>query len=175
MKYSRKSSTESDSLFSLLVMHVPSTHTQTSVPTHRDRRLLTIWCVATFFPAIGILVYLPASTQPALEHFSEEPHSFTAFLTLCMVVSLGIWGMRKSSAFDAFLIRRMRLGTATATAFFLSYTFYIYSFSSLPPAPNAPQIGEQAPDFSVRDPEGRVWALSKMKGDTLVFFYRGHW
>jgi len=175
LKYSRKSSTESDSLFSLLIMPASSTNAIPCAPTPRDRRLLTIWCVATFFAAIGILVYLPASTQPALEHFSEEPHLFTGFLTLCMVISVAILGIGKSPAFDAFLIRRMRLGTATAATFFLGYTFYIYSFSTLPPAPNAPQIGEQAPDFSVRDPEGRVWALSKMKGDTLVFFYRGHW
>jgi hypothetical protein len=69
----------------------------------------------------------------------------------------------------------MRLGTATAALFFLGYTTYIYSFSRLPPAPNAPLVGDKAPDFSITDPEGRNWTLSEMKGDTLVFFYRGHW
>jgi hypothetical protein len=147
----------------------------TDTPTPKDRRLLGLWCISTFFPAVGIFIYLPASTRPNLEHFSEEPHLFTAFLGFCLILSFGSLLKSKGSAFDGFLLRRMRVGSATATLFFLSYSTYVYSFSTLPPAPNAPEIGAIAPDFSVRDPEGRTWTLSKMTGDTLVFFYRGHW
>ena len=69
----------------------------------------------------------------------------------------------------------MQVGSAAGVVGLLFYSFYVYSFSTLPPAPNAPNLGEQAPDFTVTDPEDRVWALSELQGDVLVFFYRGHW
>jgi len=69
----------------------------------------------------------------------------------------------------------MQAGSGAAVVFFLAYSSYVYSFSALPPAPDAPTKGAIAPDFSVEAPEGRKWTLSEMKGDVLVFFYRGHW
>jgi len=151
------------------------TNVATDTPTQKERRLLGLWCISTFFPAVGLFVYLPASTNPEFEHFSEEPHGFTAFLTLCLILSLGSLLKSKGPVFTDFLVRRMRVGSATATVFFVAYTSYVYSFSTLPPAPNAPEIGQIAPDFTVQDPEDRTWTLSEMTGDTLVFFYRGHW
>jgi hypothetical protein len=146
-----------------------------ATPTLRDRHLLTLWCVATFVPSVGLFLYLPASTQPRLEHFSEEPHLFTAFMSLCLLLSMGLLLKAKSDAFVPALKRRMRLGSGAGLVFFMCYSTYVYSFSKLPAAPDAPELGAIAPDFSVRDPDGRTWTLSEMSGDVLVFFYRGHW
>ena len=151
------------------------TEANNSAPTPKDRRLLRIWCLSTFFPCVGIFLYLPASTQPSLESFSEEPHLFSAFLGFCLLVSTAMIVRAKTPAFSRTLRRKMQTGSATATLFFLAYSTYVYSFSALPPAPDAPSVGEIAPDFSVEAPEGRKWKLSEMKGDVLVFFYRGHW
>jgi hypothetical protein len=48
----------------------------------------------------------------------------------------------------------------------------------IPAAPGAPKVGQRAPDFALRDTEGRTIALSQLtagqKGVLLVF-YRGYW
>ena len=123
------------------------------------------------------MIYLALSSRahPSLAQISEEPHPFTAVLAASCLMSLAIVLGRSRHLFPRPVLGKMRMGSAAGLLGLLFYSFYVYSFSALPPAPNAPEVGEQAPDFSVVDPEGRTWALSEFKGDVLVFFYRGHW
>ena len=121
------------------------------------------------------MLYLPMSTNPEFESFSEEPHLFTAFLGLCLLLSSVCFFLKKGAAFSVELRRKMGIGTTTAALMFSIYGSYVYSFSQLPPAPDAPGIGEMAPNFSVTDPDGDTHTLHDMKNDVFVFFYRGHW
>ncbi|HLV80246.1 MAG TPA: redoxin domain-containing protein [Chthonomonadaceae bacterium] len=43
--------------------------------------------------------------------------------------------------------------------------------------PHTPQIGERAPDFTLRDSKGGEWRLAEQgAGKRLALaFYRGHW
>lgn len=39
-----------------------------------------------------------------------------------------------------------------------------------------PSLGEQAPDFTLRDQDGHDVTLSKLRGEKVVLvFYRGYW
>ena len=52
----------------------------------------------------------------------------------------------------------------------------LYRFSALPAAPNAPQVGQAAPDFTLVDDTGSPLQLSALHGkNVLLVFYRGHW
>lgn len=136
-----------------------------------------LWLVGCLPPTVGLMVYLAlsSSAHPTLAQISEEPHAFTTVLVLGCVVSLAMVLGHSRHLFPQPVLLKMRIGSAAGTLGLLFYSFYVYSFSALPPAHNAPEVGEQAPDFAVIDPEGRTWALSEFKGDVLVFFYRGHW
>ena len=148
---------------------------QNPEPTPRDRRILWLWCLGTLFPCISLMLYLPMSTNPEFESFSEEPHRFTAFLAVCLLLSLACFFLKKGPAFPPVLRRKMGIGTTTGAVMFGAYATYVYSFSQLPSAPNAPQIGQVAPNFSVTDPDGDTHTLHDMNNDVFVFFYRGHW
>lgn len=39
------------------------------------------------------------------------------------------------------------------------------------------EVGQEAPDFSLSDTEGRVWKLSEITAEkpVLLIFYRGDW
>jgi len=75
------------------------------------------------------------------------------------------------------------------------FAFGLFGFTAyevrkaLPPAKNAPQIGQRAPDFSLVDANGQNFSLVQLlaspitdSGGTaratkgvLVYFYRGYW
>lgn len=150
---------------------------KTQTPTSRVRLSAILWLVGSLLSTVGLMVYLTLSSraESRLAQLSEEPHPFTAILIGSSVIGLAIVMGPGREHFPKWVLRRMRIGTAAGIAGLLSYSFYVYSFSALPPAPDAPLVGDRAPDFAVTDPDGRVWALSEFKGDVLVFFYRGHW
>ena len=64
-----------------------------------------------------------------------------------------------------------------AIALFFGFAILVAG-KQIPPAPGAPQVGQRAPEFALRDTEGRPVALSQLaagqKGVLLVF-YRGYW
>lgn len=59
-----------------------------------------------------------------------------------------------------------------------AFTYSIVGSANLPPSARAPKVGEQAPRFTLSDPNGRMVsldeALAGSKGVLLVF-YRGYW
>ena len=146
-------------------------------PTPRARLLTILWFIGSLLPTVGLLVYFnfSTSTHSVLAQLSEEPHPYTAILGLGLAVSITVFLLSHRIGIPKVIRRKLRVGTAAALLGFGCYSFYVYSFSTLPPAPQAPQVGDTAPDFTVRDPEGRNWTLSELRGDVLVFFYRGHW
>jgi hypothetical protein len=74
--------------------------------------------------------------------------------------------------------------TALSATVFGLFVFYNYYLSrQLPPAENAPRIGQKAPDFTLPDQHGRPVTLSAvLAGESrgrpqraLLIFYRGYW
>jgi hypothetical protein len=63
-------------------------------------------------------------------------------------------------------------------AFFAYGVFYIVR--QLPASAGAPRLGEEAPNFTLPDQNGRLIALADLLSDrtvhgALLIFYRGHW
>jgi len=47
---------------------------------------------------------------------------------------------------------------------------------NIPDASAAPQVGQAAPDFTLKDAHGQDFTLSSLRGHKAVlFFYRGYW
>jgi hypothetical protein len=60
-------------------------------------------------------------------------------------------------------------------AFFAYEIFYV--LKQVPFSAQAPRVGEKAPEFSLRDQNGKQVALSDLLSPSgaLLIFYRGHW
>ncbi len=60
----------------------------------------------------------------------------------------------------------------------LFYVGAFYVARHLPPGENALRVGQQAPDFTLADVNGRMVSLSSLrqgKHAALLIFYRGYW
>ena len=56
------------------------------------------------------------------------------------------------------------------------FVVMLFRFSTLPPTPGAPQVGQPAPDFTLADQTGAAVQLAELRGkNVLLVFYRGHW
>jgi len=56
------------------------------------------------------------------------------------------------------------------------FVLMLFPFSTLPAAPEAPQVGEAAPDFILTDHAGNAFQLAAQRPkNVLLVFYRGHW
>ena len=59
----------------------------------------------------------------------------------------------------------------------------VYGVRLLPPSPDAPKVGDRAPDFTLPDMDARPVSLSELLGATggkgargaILIFYRGYW
>jgi hypothetical protein len=63
-------------------------------------------------------------------------------------------------------------------AIFAFFIFLVFYFVRLPPRETALRVGQQAPDFTLPDVEGRMVSLSQLrqtKRAVLLIFYRGYW
>lgn len=60
-----------------------------------------------------------------------------------------------------------------------AFTYLTTVFSrTLPASPNAPAVGQKAPDFALRDTNGRTVQLANLlqgSSGVLLIFYRGYW
>jgi hypothetical protein len=56
------------------------------------------------------------------------------------------------------------------------FIFSLYGAAVLPQAPNAPTVGQAAPDVTLSDQTGAPVQLAGLRGkNVLLVFYRGHW
>jgi energy-coupling factor transporter transmembrane protein EcfT len=60
-----------------------------------------------------------------------------------------------------------------------AFTYLTTIFSrALPSSPNAPAVGQKAPEFALRDTNGRPVTLAQLRDGSngvLLIFYRGYW
>jgi len=60
---------------------------------------------------------------------------------------------------------------------FFSYVMF-YELRQVPPSTGAPRVGEKAPEFTLRDQDGRDIALADLISRSkavMLIFYRGFW
>jgi hypothetical protein len=66
-----------------------------------------------------------------------------------------------------------------ALAFFVLFRWGNFVFARrVPASANAPQVGQQAPDFTLADADGKPVSLSDLRRTNravLLIFYRGYW
>lgn len=65
----------------------------------------------------------------------------------------------------------------TIIATILSMSLASISSFGAPEAKNVPRLGDQAPDFELKDPSGRYVTLDRLtaNGPAVIIFYRGGW
>jgi hypothetical protein len=74
------------------------------------------------------------------------------------------------------------LGPILATLGILMFGFFsyvmFYELRQVPPSTGAPRVGEKAPEFTLRDQDGRDIALADLISRSkavMLIFYRGFW
>ena len=77
------------------------------------------------------------------------------------------------------------LVTLLSFAMMALFIFSVFVFSRwLPPSKGAPQVGQQAPEFTLQDQTGRQVSLTELRSapvngsvprGVLLIFYRGYW
>jgi hypothetical protein len=67
--------------------------------------------------------------------------------------------------------------TSLASLLGMLFVFLIFGLTRLPAAAAAPQVGQNAPAFSISNQLGQKVALADLhkNGPALLVFYRGHW
>ena len=108
------------------------------------------------FPWVNLLLFLTAGCLLAvgLHRAFAQPDQYRGKVsgTVLGALSLGIFGLFCYGAF--------------------------YEARHLPSGQNALRVGQQAPDFTLPDVEGRMVSLSQLrqtKRAVLLIFYRGYW
>lgn len=108
------------------------------------------------------------------------------FILFAVAIALLIAGVRRAYATPSTARRVISsivalLGTVV-TAFFLVVVLVLSR--DIPAAPNAPAVGQKAPDFTLPDTNGNPVALAQLltapvaghaPAGVLLIFYRGYW
>ena len=105
-------------------------------------------------------------------------------------MALMLFGLRRAFASDHFHPLRSKIaGGVLATLSVVILGFFVLTFFVLarmmPASHGAPQVGQQAPDFTLADTTGRQVSLSELRSTplngatapkgVLLIFYRGYW
>ncbi len=77
---------------------------------------------------------------------------------------------------DPRIIFAMRSSAAMLTVLFLACVFAFAQDNSYPKPQVSSAIGQIAPNFALKDQDGKDFKLSEQRGHwVLLFFYRGYW
>ena len=152
----------------------------------KHKLLLNLWAIATLGATISLTVYLVGSTtltklhamkmQTSEMHFQEQPWKLSIAFGLMVLISVAITvAVKHMPPFQGSLRKVMITGSVTSILGFALYGLYVGPLSTMQRAQDVPEVGEQAPDFAITDPDGRTWRLSDFHSDILLVFYRGYW
>lgn len=129
------------------------------------------------FAVISYFTLVTRDLGPRMPFFRDVPVLNLALLAVALWLSLV--GLRRAFSRSS-RYRGKIFGVvfgALNLAFAGLFCWYVFSFSSrLPAAANAPQVGVEAPDFTLPDSAQRPVHLASLRGhNVLLVFYRGHW
>lgn len=138
--------------------------------------LLTLSAFFTFF---FIFVWIPATRD----------FPWANLLMFSIAVVLLVMGVRRGFAADRPHPARSKIITSIiATLSVAVIGFFIFTVFVaarwLPPSKGAPQVGQQAPDFTLTDTTGKQVSLTELRTapidgkapkGVLLVFYRGYW
>jgi hypothetical protein len=144
------------------------------MPPHRNLLPLAgfLICLASFFSYFFLFTLFPATRD------------FPWANWLLFAVGLALLGAGIRRAFRQLETYRGRvlgpiLGILSlgVVAFFLFMT--TVASRQIPASPDAPKVGQKAPDFTLPDSQGRPVALHEIVGPgkswVVLIFYRGYW
>jgi cytochrome oxidase Cu insertion factor (SCO1/SenC/PrrC family) len=81
-----------------------------------------------------------------------------------------------SHFFNLRIISRMRISAATLVFLLFACVFASGQDNSYPKPQVPSAVGQTAPDFTLKDQDGKDFRLSEQRGPwVLLFFYRGYW
>ena len=140
----------------------------------------------------GFLLSLIALvTYPVFFLYWRIPGDFpwVNLVLFAIAAALLFVGIRRGFASDRTHPRRSKIGASILTMLsVLLLAMFVFSFFIasrwLPASRGAPQVGQQAPDFSLPDTNGKTVMLSDLRSEpingktpkgVLLIFYRGYW
>ena len=113
--------------------------------------------------------------------------NFLLFALSAVLLAIGLMRAFRQSE----LYRGKVLGSILAVLSLLGFALFaygtLYVVRQLPPAPEAPRVGQKAPDFTLPDQDGKPTAMADLLGTAqdatgrdrpnavLLIFYRGYW
>ena len=131
------------------------------------------------FSFLWVFVWIPATRD----------FPWANLLIFLVAIVLLVMGIRRGFASD----RRRPVASKIVTslvalfsfAFIALFIFSVFVFSRwLPPSTGAPQVGQKAPEFTLRDTSGKQVSLNELLStpvngsapkSVLLVFYRGYW
>ena len=135
--------------------------------------------LAAFFTYFSVFVWFP---------FTRDFPWANLLMFLIAVVFL-VMGLRRGFAPDRPHPTRSKIVTSIVAALSVAilgfFVFAVFVAARwLPPSKGAPQVGQQAPDFTLTDTSGKQVSLTELRTSpidgnapkgVLLVFYRGYW
>ena len=135
--------------------------------------------LAAFMTYFSVFIWFPATR--------DFPWANLPIFLLAIV--LLVMGVRRGFAADRPHPTRSKIITSIiATLSVLVIAFFVFTVFIaarwLPPSKGAPQVGQQAPDFTLTDTTGKQVSLTELRNapidgkapkGVLLVFYRGYW
>ena len=141
-------------------------------PSNPPRSGIRIALLGTLLSWTALLTYFKIVPQwPVLR---DSGHLNVAFAALGVLV--GAIGMVRSlRAKRRRVVGGVLLVLAAGATGLLAFYIYVLSYS-LPTTDDVLAVGQRAPDFELRDQDGRARTLGELAGKRVgLVFFRGHW
>lgn len=135
--------------------------------------------LAAFMTYVSVFVWFPITRD----------FPWANLLMFSIAVVLLVMGVRRGFAADRPHPTRSKIITSIVAALSVAVIgFFIFTIFVaarwLPPSKGAPQVGQQAPDFTLTDTTGKQVSLTELRTapidgkapkGVLLVFYRGYW
>ena len=156
-----------------------------NIPGDEKIQLANLGSVAAKSLRVSQLLPLICEVFPVTRDFP-----WANLLLFGVAVTLMLFGLRRAFASDrSHPLRSKIAGGVLATLSVVILGFFILTFFVLarlmPASHGAPQVGQQAPDFTLADTNGKPVSLSELRSTplngaaapkgVLLIFYRGYW
>ena len=135
--------------------------------------------LAAFMTYFSVFIWFPATRD----------FPWVNLLLFLLAVVLLVMGVRRGFASDRPHPKRSKIiASIIATLSVVVIAFFVFTVFIaarwLPPSKGAPQVGQQAPDFTLADTTGKQVSLTELRTapidgkapkGVLLIFYRGYW
>jgi hypothetical protein len=139
--------------------------------------------VDTIFKIISGVVLALSGFFSYFLYFAKYPDlrdfPWVNFPTILLGVGLALWGTWGLLKSESGLFAKIGgvLGSSLSLVCLGLFSYYVFVLSAtMPVSQTIPEIGNQAPGFSLLNQKGETVSLDALKGKQVVLaFYRGYW